>query len=286
MLKPDWLASLLSTALLDRLCGRQMGKSPPSLRYLIDNFINTRIRVDTDKENEESEKPAPSTPMKKLTIDSPKRPGAQRSPKIAVMKRNKYGEVPLHGHAKRGNLAKMRECLATPGVDVNVKCHAGYTPLHEAVAAESLAAVSLLLDHSAPRTVLHYFSPGNIKSGKVDLLQGDLEKGMNPVQEAVSLDNKELVSLFLGTVSTKPGFPSVKILLSATTKTGETMASLARSDSMKEVLSRLTSTFFCHCVNYIFLGRFSGSVSKPESLKTLNISNQEIFKVLLDQVHI
>jgi len=28
MLKPDWLSSLLSTALLDRLCGRQREKKP------------------------------------------------------------------------------------------------------------------------------------------------------------------------------------------------------------------------------------------------------------------
>jgi len=273
MLKPDWLSSLLSTALLDRLCGKQREKTPPSLRYLISNFINIPLDMDANKENEEKE--TPSKPLSKLAITSPLRNpqstsaalSAKKTPKISVSKRNKYGEVPLHGHAKRGNVAKMRECLATPGVDVNAVDHAGWTPLHEAVAAQSVAAVSFLLNHSAPRTLLHYFSPGNIKAGRVDLLLGDLERGMNPVQEAVSLDNKELVSLFLETVATKPGFPSVKVLLSAKTKAGESMVSLARSDSMKAVLNRFSG----------------GDVPKSEISGTLSISNPEMFKVLLDQ---
>ena len=273
MLKPDWLSSLLSTALLDRLCGKQREKTPPSLRYLISNFINIPLDMDANKENEEKE--TPSKPLSKLAITSPLRNpqsssatlSAKKTPTIAVLKRNKYGEVPLHGHAKRGNVAKIRDCLATPGVDVNAVDHAGWTPLHEAVAAQSVAAVSFLLNHSAPRTLLHYFSPGNIKAGRVDLLLGDLERGMNPVQEAVSLDNKELVNLFLETVATKPGFPSVKVLLSAKTKAGETMVSLARSDSMKAILNRFSG----------------GDVPKPDISGTLSISNPEMFKVLLDQ---
>jgi len=273
MLKPDWLSSLLSTTLLDRLCGRQRGKSPPSLRYLITNFINVPLRMDANKENEEDETPAPSTTLSKLAIASPARASqssaatlsGKKTPTISVTKRNKYGEVPLHGHAKRGNLAKMRECLATPGVDINAVDHAGWTPLHEAVAAQSLPAVSLLLNHSAPRTLLHYFSPGNIKAGRVDLLLGDLERGVNPVHEAVSRDNKELVSLFMETVATKPGFPSVKVVLSAKTKAGETMVNLARTDSMKAILNR-----------------FSGGISKPECPGALSISNLEMFRVLLD----
>ena len=269
MLKPDWLSSLLSTALLDKLCGRQREKSPPSLRYLITNYINVPLNMDANKENEEDETPAPSTPLSKLAIASPKRTphlSAKKAPKIAVNKRNKYGEVPLHGHAKKGNLEKMRECLATPGVDINAVDHAGWTPLHEAVAAGSEAAVSLLLNYSAPRTLLHYFSPGNIKAGRVDLLLGDLEKGMNPVQEAVSNNNKELVSLFMETAASKSGFPSVKVLLSAKTKAGETMFSLAKSNSMKAIINR-----------------FSGGVIKPECPGSLSISNLQMFKVFLDQ---
>ena len=267
MLKPDWLSSLLSTALLDRLCGRQREKSPPSLRYLITNYINVPLNMDANKENQVDETPAPSSPLSKLAIASPTpKSSAKKTPKIAVTKRNKYGEVPLHGHAKKGNLEKMRECLATPGVDVNAVDHAGWTPLHEAVAAGSVAAVSLLLNHSAPRTLLHYFSPGNIKAGRVDLLLGDLERGMNPVQEAVSNSNNEMVSLFLETVTTKSGFPSVKVLLSAKTKAGETMGSLAKSDSMRAIMNR-----------------FSGGVSKPDCPGTLSISNLEMFKVFLDQ---
>jgi len=267
MLKPDWLSSLLSTALLDRLCGRQREKSPPSLRYLITNYINVPLNMDANKENQVDETPAPSSPLSKLAIASPTpKSSAKKTPKIAVTKRNKYGEVPLHGHAKKGNLEKMRECLATPGVDVNAVDHAGWTPLHEAVAAGSVAAVSLLLNHSAPRTLLHYFSPGNIKAGRVDLLLGDLERGMNPVQEAVSNSNNEMVSLFLETVTTKSGFPSVKVLLSAKTKAGETMGSLAKSDSMKAIMNR-----------------FSGGVSKPDCPGTLSISNLEMFKIFLDQ---
>merc|ERR1719273_532251 len=68
MLKPDWLSSLLSTALLDRLCGKQ---TPPSLRYLISNFINIPLDMDANKENEEKE--TPSKPLSKLAITSPLR---------------------------------------------------------------------------------------------------------------------------------------------------------------------------------------------------------------------
>jgi len=268
MLKPDWLSALLSTALLDRLCGRQREKSPPSLRYLINNYIDVPLKMDANKENEGNEAQAPSSPLSKLVIASPSRApnSAKKVSKIAVTKRNQYGEVPLHGHAKRGNLAKIRECLATPGVNVNAVDFAGWTPLHEAVAAGSVPAVSLLLNYSAPRTLLHYFSPGNTNAGRVDLLLGDLERGVNPVQEAVSNNNKELVTLFMETVATKSGFPSAKVLLSAKTKAGETMVSLAKSDSMKAIINR-----------------FSGGYLIPECPGTLSIPNLEMFKVLLDQ---
>ena len=300
MLKPDWLASLLSTSLLERLCNQQSEKNLPSLRYLINNFINIPLILNSegDKENAEKENPAPSSPLAKLALNSPSRNpksprlilNAKKIHKIDVTRRNKYGEVPLHGYAKRGNLSKMQECLATPGVDVNAVDHAGWTPLHEAVASGSKAAVSLLLNHSAPRTLLHYWSPvkPKVDTGKVDLLLGDMERGMNPLHEAVSHDNNEMVSLFLETATGKPGFPSLKVLLSAKTKTGDTMLTLAKSESMKATLNRLVSTFTQFCVEKILSHRYrytrDVSQKKSSSHSSLNVNDLGMFKVLLDQV--
>ena len=50
---------------------------------------------------------------------------------VKVGKVNKWGETPLHTAAKKGNLARIQQCLDTPGVDINATDHNGYTPLAE-----------------------------------------------------------------------------------------------------------------------------------------------------------
>merc|ERR1712107_201103 len=109
-----------------------------------------------------------------------------------------------------------------------------------------------------------------VDTGKVDLPLGDMERGMNPLHEAVSHDNNEMVSLFLETATGKPGFPSLKVLLSAKTKTGDTMLTLAKSESMKATLNRY---------------RYTRDVSqkKSSSHTSLNVNDLGMFKVLLDQ---
>merc|ERR1719167_2134842 len=91
---------------------------------------------------------------------------------------------------------------------------------------------------------------------------------MNPLHEAVSHDNNEMVSLFLETATGKPGFPSLKVLLSAKTKTGDTMLTLAKSESMKATLNRYTRDV---------------SQKKSSSHTSLNVNDLGMFKVLLDQ---
>ena len=162
--------------------------------------------------------------------------------RIKVNTRNKYGETPLHQAAKKGNLSRIAECLSTPGVDINSQDYAGFTPLHEAVDANRVEAVKLLLEYVPhSHTLDKYFvvrqnltSPMK-KVDRVDLLKGDKDDGMNVVHEAVENDSLAMTKLFLETVSreqAKPGsgLPSLDTVLASTTKNGDTIATLAKTD--------------------------------------------------------
>ncbi|KAM9446682.1 SMC5-SMC6 complex localization factor protein 1 [Clarias gariepinus] len=60
---------------------------------------------------------------------------------------NVAGETLLHRACKRNQVEKVLQILSLPGVDVNVKDHAGWTPLHEACNHGSGECVKALLEH-------------------------------------------------------------------------------------------------------------------------------------------
>ena len=244
LLQPAWLAALVSSALLHRLYGREEGETT-SLRSLITGFINISV-------SEMPEVPAPllvSTPKPKPSAlgsksSAPSLLSPKPGRKVNVTKRNQYGEIVLHGFAKKGNLARMRECLLTPGLDINSRDNNGWTPLHEAVVSGNQEAVRLLVEHQpSSRTLHHFFSPSTAarRPGRVDLLAGDKEHGMNPVQEAVSHDQVEMVRFLLDTVAARsPGLATLQEVLAARTAGGLVLADLARSTPMEELLASYT----------------------------------------------
>ncbi|KTG03621.1 hypothetical protein cypCar_00017976, partial [Cyprinus carpio] len=57
------------------------------------------------------------------------------------------GETLLHRACKRNQVETLLRILSVPGTDVNIKDHAGWTPLHEACNHGSTECVKALLQH-------------------------------------------------------------------------------------------------------------------------------------------
>ena len=277
LLQPSWLPALVSSALLSRMTGQQEAEVP-SLRLLVNSFIDLELETEaragptaavtsTPRAKTSSSQGAARSPLKALH-SSPKPPR-----KINVTKKNKYGEIPLHGFAKKGNLAKMTECLLTPGIDVNSPDNSGWTPLHEAVASGKLEAVRLLLLYTPQNhTLERFFTPSKgalRRVDRVDVLAGDKETGYNPVHEAVMSDDVEMVRLILATVGEKVGFPTLGEVMAARTKKGETLVSLSRSQQMKDVLKSFTRG-----------GRSRGT--ERENRAALQVTDVARFTILLE----
>uniref|UniRef100_A0A6J0TP60 SMC5-SMC6 complex localization factor protein 1 isoform X1 n=2 Tax=Pogona vitticeps TaxID=103695 RepID=A0A6J0TP60_9SAUR len=64
-----------------------------------------------------------------------------------VCKVNIKGETALHIACKSNNVKKLIHLLSLPGIDINVKDHAGWTPLHEACNHGSAVCVREILQH-------------------------------------------------------------------------------------------------------------------------------------------
>ncbi|KAM4616329.1 SMC5-SMC6 complex localization factor protein 1 [Polymixia lowei] len=73
-------------------------------------------------------------------------PGKENIPR-GLNRVNAAGETLLHRACKRNQVETVLQILALPGTDVNVKDHAGWTPLHEACNHGSTACVEALLCH-------------------------------------------------------------------------------------------------------------------------------------------
>jgi len=296
LLQPTWLSALVSRQYLARVCNTPLTEDAPALRSLISGFLDTDIDVpDDEPENEDLLTPSQtSTPVQSKLMR--KQTGVARnlnlslklakSPikltRIKVNTRNKYGETPLHQAAKKGNLSRIAECLSTPGVDINSQDYAGFTPLHEAVGANKVEAVQLLLEYVPhSHTLDKYFvvrqnltSPMK-KVDRVDLLKGDKDDGMNAVHEAVENDSLAMTKLFLETVfreQAKPGsgLPSLNTVLASTTKKGDTIATLAKTDEMRELINQFANNF----------SRINDKENCPNS--PLAITNKELFGLLAE----
>jgi len=229
-------------------------KCTPSRRSVNNNVLkescspsNTPVKPSIKKE---------SSIKKEATICNSPSQATQtisKTPKIKVNQQNKYGETPVHIAAKRGNLVRLRECLNTPGVDINCADYNGFTPLSEAVSKNRLEAVELLLNHTTKSLpITRFFTPTKGGAGtsnrklRVDLLKQNDDDKKNPFHEAVDNNNLKIARVFLETLrqeESKPhsGLPSVETLLSTKTGNDETVLSLVKSEEMKELLEEFSS---------------------------------------------
>lgn len=236
LLEPAWLSALVSAELLAKQTNKTSVKVP-TLRSIVDKYVNAQIDISELDPNR-------SVRSSSRKIASPRKPLVPRnipgtppsSKKIKVNVRNAFGETPLHKFCKKGDVARITECLSTPGVDINSRDNNGWSPLHEAVNAGSVAAVEQLINHNTNN--LHkYFvclSPKKVSS-KVDLLAVGGEDKMNPFHEAVVNNNVEIVKL-LFSVAGKSGFPSVQDLMSSQTGEGSAAVDLSVSTEMANFL--------------------------------------------------
>jgi len=298
LLQPTWLSAMVSREYLAKSCNVPFKDDSPALRSLISTFIDTDLDIpEDDNDNEvlltpsQTSTPVPARTRGKqggaarnlsLVLSQSKSPSKKIS-KIKVHARNQYGETPLHQAAKKGNIARIRECLNTPGIDINSKDNSGFTPLHEAVGGGKVEAVQVLLEYVPHSYTLDKFfsvSRQNLTSprrkvDRVDILAVDKDDGMNPIHEAVDNDNIPIVKLFFETVAREQGRPgsglaSLDSVLNSTTLKGDTVATLAKSDEMKDLIKQ-------------FLNSNTRLNDKENCLSgPLSINNKELFGLLTE----
>lgn len=249
LLEPSWLSALVSREILSLAANKKIQRV--SLRPLLTSFVysNTIIKTDEVRSNtaQTSEREVLGT---KKDSDSNRNPATviqqvksvtsgvtNKSKPVNVHKRNMHGETPLHTAAKTGNISRLRQCLDTPGVDINCVDYNGYTPLSEAVNKNKLEAVRLLLEYR-PQTV-------KTNEGRVDILIKNNSDQSNAFHEAVELERIEMVKLILETIqkeeSKSSGFPSLFELFNAENGDGETVMTMPTTEEMKQVLNQFSS---------------------------------------------
>ncbi|XP_030847621.1 SMC5-SMC6 complex localization factor protein 1 isoform X5 [Strongylocentrotus purpuratus] len=167
-----------------------------------------------DQENENNSRSSISHPSPK---SSPR--------KTNVNRKNHKGETPLHVACIKNNIAKVRELLNEPDIDINARDNADWTPLHEACNHGHTACVKELLK----------FVPGKRKitgteNGRqtLDLLAAPSDCGTTPLHDAVNNNQIEAVKLLV-----EAGGRS---LLTVKNKAGYTPVDLAQTEVMKEAI--------------------------------------------------
>jgi len=259
-LRPAWLPALVASHCLAWITNRNFDTEKISLRSIIKNFVNTKVEISDEKDTPNEFELSPmrtstpvsakprKQPLRQLASTSPATQTGKPKPKIQVSKKNKYGETAVHTAARAANTARLAECLATPGVDINCRDNNDFTPLHEAVAKNRIESVRLLLQYRNTRTMDTFFqaagsSPTRRKLDRVDLFAQDKDDGMSPFHEAVQEGKLEMVELMLDTVAREAdrpssGLPTLAALLDNQTRDGLTAFKLAKSDEMKKLLNR------------------------------------------------
>ncbi|XP_074642713.1 uncharacterized protein LOC141899964 isoform X2 [Tubulanus polymorphus] len=168
-----------------------------------------------------------------LLVKTKEKPDAKNSPqkKVAIInKRNAKGETKLHVACRRNNFCKVKELLTIPGIDINAKDNAGWTPLHEACNHGSTECVKLLLNFKPHKTINCYFKNNNNNdkfTGMVDLLACN-DENVTPLHDAVLNNRVEVARLLI-----KRGG---SLLLQAKTILNYTPLDLAESEQMQQVL--------------------------------------------------
>ncbi|TGZ62067.1 hypothetical protein CRM22_007639 [Opisthorchis felineus] len=104
---------------------------------------------------------------------------------VQNLRRNSKGESLLHRAAIRGDLEQVKQCLGS-GISPDVRDHAGWTPLHEAVLHGNLSIAEALIDAGATVDI-----PGGpdldtplhdaIQNGQASCCELLLSRGANPV---------------------------------------------------------------------------------------------------------
>ncbi|OXB75712.1 UNVERIFIED_CONTAM: hypothetical protein H355_016229 [Colinus virginianus] len=101
---------------------------------------------------------------------------------VNFCKRNAKGQTALHGACIRNKVERLIQLLSSPGIDINCKDYAGWTPLHEACNHGSTVCVSEILQRCPEVdllsqvdgvTALHdALSNGHVEIGKLLLQHG------------------------------------------------------------------------------------------------------------------
>ncbi|XP_060080452.1 SMC5-SMC6 complex localization factor protein 1-like [Ylistrum balloti] len=111
-------------------------------------------------------------------------------------KRNIKGETALHRACIRNDVFSLRKLLKIPGIDINAKDNAGWTPLHEACNHGHIQCVKELLNFVPSKTVGSFFSSGENLCRKADLLLSNTE-GVTPLHDAVMNERLDVCCLLL-----------------------------------------------------------------------------------------
>ncbi|KAL5017352.1 hypothetical protein ScPMuIL_006941 [Solemya velum] len=143
-----------------------------------------------------------------------------------VNKRNHKGETILHTACIKNDINKLDELLEVPGIDVNIKDNAGWTPLHEACNHGNLQCVTKLLNF-VPAKNMEHLAQDSGSCKKVDLLAVSYN-GLTPLHDSVLNNKLEICEALLQHGGCEQ--------LDAKTVLGYTPMDLARFPDMKKLL--------------------------------------------------
>ncbi|CAL8296665.1 unnamed protein product [Gadus morhua 'NCC'] len=153
------LRLVTADAVFRNLCCRNgvtVSEEPLSLKKMVSSYLPALERLVEGPRWADNRGPCPAPEPVSHSWTSPQRiqsssinetsPGKEFIPK-GLNRVNAAGETCLHRACKRNQVETVRHILSLPGVDVNVKDHVGWTPLHEACNHGSKASVEALLAH-------------------------------------------------------------------------------------------------------------------------------------------
>ncbi|KAJ8315894.1 hypothetical protein KUTeg_006552 [Tegillarca granosa] len=201
-LQPSWISLGVCCCLLNEQDDYLILEGLPSGALSLPEIVSKYFFLLPKFSNNSKYFPAYKSPHEKWK-------SARQSMANILNKRNIKGETPLHTACIKNNVVQLQQLLNIPGVDINVKDNAGWTPLHEAC------------NHGEVN-----------KSRKVDLL-ASTDDGITPLHDAVMNDRQDVCQLLLQHGGSK--------LLESKTIDNLTPMDLAYTDSMRSLLGSYES---------------------------------------------